>query len=85
MYSMYVLAALNSINYITLFMPGSFVLRVDTRSVSSWTVQYTPRKTEASTLRCTENPHTQINNFSSTLTTHWKTSWGLTEPETKMF
>ena len=40
----------------------------------SWTVQYTLRKTEASTLRWTENLHTQINTRCLTLITHWSTS-----------
>ena len=33
--------------------------------------------TEASTLRYTENPHTQINIYSLILVTHWSTSWVL--------
>ena len=48
----------------------------------SWTVQYTLKRTEASTLRCTENLHAQINTCCSTLVTHWSTSWGSSEPLT---
>ena len=46
----------------------------------SWTVKYTLKKTEASTLRCAENLHTQISTCCLSLLTHWSKSWGSSEP-----
>ena len=42
----------------------------------SWTAQYTLKKKEASTMRWTENLHTQIRTFCSTLIIHGSTSGG---------
>ena len=46
----------------------------------SWTVQWTLKKTEASTFKWTENLPTQINSCCMTLITHWRTSWRSSEP-----
>ena len=52
----------------------------DTVCPSCWTVQYTLKKTGASTLSCTENLHTQINTCCLILIMYWSTSWWSSEP-----
>ena len=45
-------------------------------------MQCTSKNREASTLSCTENLHTKISTRGSTLTPHWSTCWGSSEPWT---
>lgn len=45
-----------------------------------WTLQHTLKRTGASTLKYTGNPHTQTITYSLTLITHWNISLELSKP-----